>query len=170
MLACVCQPADAGIFSRSPVPLGAQPLKFNHKGAVPKPGRTLRVPVITSEPGTGIINRRQLGGSSGKAPKNCGTERNSGKTVNSCESPDIRGNCRAGGKNCVPNARGELKGAVEDDEGPKNGEDCVFGRLDHFGSDSGRKPKEATIEFERVRLSHSKCKMKYTWHHYHENL
>lgn len=50
MLACVCQPADTGIFRRSPVPLGAPPLKIN-RGAIPKPGRTLRLsPVITSEP------------------------------------------------------------------------------------------------------------------------
>lgn len=52
MLACVCQPADPGIFRRSPIPLGAPPLKFNHKGAIPKPGRTLRIPVITNEPGS----------------------------------------------------------------------------------------------------------------------
>lgn len=165
MLACVCQPADAGIFSRSPVPLGAQPLKFNHKGAVPKPGRTLRIPVITSEPGTGVINRRQLEGSSWKAPKNCATERNSGKTVNSCESPDIRSNRRAngvGGSNCAANVSGELKGAVTDSEGPKNGGDCIFGGLGKFGSDSGRKPKDTLVEFERVRLPNSRCKMKYT--------
>lgn len=51
MLACVCQPSDTGIFRRSPVPLGAPPLKIN-RGAIPKPGRTLRLSsqVITSEP------------------------------------------------------------------------------------------------------------------------
>ncbi|EFA01529.1 hypothetical protein TcasGA2_TC007089 [Tribolium castaneum] len=50
MLACVCQPADPGIFRRSPVPLGAPPLKI---GAVPKPGRSVRLtaPVITDPPG-----------------------------------------------------------------------------------------------------------------------
>lgn len=50
MLACVCQPADPGLFRRSPIPLGAPPLKFNQKGAIPKPGRTFRIPVITNEP------------------------------------------------------------------------------------------------------------------------
>lgn len=56
MLACVCQPADPGIFRRSPIPLGAPPLKFNHKGAIPKPGRTLRIPVITDEPKHPLVN------------------------------------------------------------------------------------------------------------------
>lgn len=52
MLACVCQPADPGIFRRSPIPLGAPPLKIN-KGAIPKPGRSVRLttPVITDPPG-----------------------------------------------------------------------------------------------------------------------
>ncbi|XP_044255145.1 apoptosis-stimulating of p53 protein 1 isoform X2 [Tribolium madens] len=52
MLACVCQPADPGIFRRSPVPLGAPPLKIS-TGAVPKPGRSVRLtaPVITDPPG-----------------------------------------------------------------------------------------------------------------------
>lgn len=52
MLACVCQPADTGIFRRSQIPLGASPLKLN-SGAIPKPGRILGVsPIITSEPST----------------------------------------------------------------------------------------------------------------------
>lgn len=50
MLACVCQPTDNGIFRRSPASLGPKQLKMNN-GAIPKPGRTLRIiPVITSEP------------------------------------------------------------------------------------------------------------------------
>ena len=48
MLACVCQPADPGIFRRSPVPLGAPPLKITKA----LPGRTVRLttPVITDPP------------------------------------------------------------------------------------------------------------------------
>lgn len=50
MLACVCQPADTGIFRRSQVLLSASPRKLN-TGAIPKPGRILAMtPVITSEP------------------------------------------------------------------------------------------------------------------------
>ncbi|CAG9762568.1 unnamed protein product [Ceutorhynchus assimilis] len=44
MLACVCQPADPSVFRRSPIPLGAPPLKISvNKGALPKPGRSVRV-------------------------------------------------------------------------------------------------------------------------------
>lgn len=43
MLACVCQPADPGIFRRSPIPLGAPPLKIANRGAIPKPGRIIRL-------------------------------------------------------------------------------------------------------------------------------
>lgn len=51
MLACVCQPADSGVFRRSPIPLGAPPLRMG-TGAIPKPGRTVRLsPVITDAPG-----------------------------------------------------------------------------------------------------------------------
>ncbi|XP_071056815.1 apoptosis-stimulating of p53 protein 2 isoform X2 [Onthophagus taurus] len=52
MLACVCQPSDPGIFRRSPVPLGSQPLRLDHNGAIPKPpGRILCIPVVvTNEP------------------------------------------------------------------------------------------------------------------------
>lgn len=61
MLACVCQPADSGIFRKSPIPLTNPPLELsnhnnnnnnNHsKGAIPKPpGKTIRIPVITREP------------------------------------------------------------------------------------------------------------------------
>ncbi|KAK5643544.1 hypothetical protein RI129_007389 [Pyrocoelia pectoralis] len=58
MLACVCQPSDGGIFSRSPIPLGAPPLQAN--GAVPKRNRTLeKSSVITTEPNTKTIHRHQ---------------------------------------------------------------------------------------------------------------
>lgn len=55
MLACVCQPADSGIFRKSPIPLSNPPLQLNNnnnnsKGAIPKPGRIIRAPVITREP------------------------------------------------------------------------------------------------------------------------
>lgn len=50
MLACVCQPADAGIFRKSPIPLNNAPLQLNNKGAIPKPGKIIRIPVITREP------------------------------------------------------------------------------------------------------------------------
>lgn len=90
MLACVCQPSDTGIFRRSPVPLGAPPLKIN-RGAIPKPGRTLRLsslPVITSEPSAknkhqtcptsgneGTVNRQPPASSPAKGKKNKGAER-----------------------------------------------------------------------------------------------
>ncbi|XP_019869863.2 apoptosis-stimulating of p53 protein 2 isoform X5 [Aethina tumida] len=48
MLACVCQPADPGIFRRSPIPLGAPPLKIANRGAIPKPGRIIRLYPPTS--------------------------------------------------------------------------------------------------------------------------
>lgn len=68
MLACVCQPSDTGIFRRSPVPLGAPPLKIINRGAIPKPGRTLRLstPVITSEPSA---KNKQIGPTSGNEEK-----------------------------------------------------------------------------------------------------
>lgn len=76
MLACVCQPSDTGIFRRSPVPLGAPPLKIN-RGAIPKPGRTLRLssPVITSEPSAKNKQTASTSGNEGKtrpsSPKGC---------------------------------------------------------------------------------------------------
>ncbi|XP_031338211.1 uncharacterized protein LOC116167111 [Photinus pyralis] len=58
MLACVCQPTDGGIFSRSPVPLGAPPLQSN--GAVPKRSRALeKHSVITTEPNPKTIHKHQ---------------------------------------------------------------------------------------------------------------
>lgn len=59
MLACVCQPADTGIFRKSPIPLGTAPLQLNNKGAIPKPGKTLRLPVITNEPSSKKIYRHK---------------------------------------------------------------------------------------------------------------
>lgn len=76
MLACVCQPSDTGIFRRSPVPLGAPPLKIN-RGAIPKPGRTLRLssPVITSEPSAKNKQTASTSGNEGNtgttSPKGC---------------------------------------------------------------------------------------------------
>ncbi|KAF5282221.1 hypothetical protein FQR65_LT02918 [Abscondita terminalis] len=58
MLACVCQPSDGGIFSRSPIPLGAPPLQ--PKGAIPKRNRVIQNPsVITTEPHTKTIHKYQ---------------------------------------------------------------------------------------------------------------
>lgn len=58
MLACVCQPADPGIFRRSPIPLGAPPLMLGKRfsqfsATAPKPGRTIRLTasVVTDPPG-----------------------------------------------------------------------------------------------------------------------
>lgn len=54
MLACVCQPADPGIFRRSPIPLGAPPLMLGKgfSATTPKPGRTIRLTtsVVTNPP------------------------------------------------------------------------------------------------------------------------
>lgn len=43
MLACVCQPADPGLFRRSPIPLGTPPLKITNRAVAPIPGRSVRV-------------------------------------------------------------------------------------------------------------------------------
>lgn len=43
MLACVCQPADPGLFRRSPIPLGTPPLKIASRAIAPIPGRGVRV-------------------------------------------------------------------------------------------------------------------------------
>lgn len=60
MLACVCQPADPSIFRRSPIPLGAPPVKITNRGALPKPGKTIRItPAITDAPS--IKNKIQFG-------------------------------------------------------------------------------------------------------------
>ncbi|KAK9870749.1 hypothetical protein WA026_009711 [Henosepilachna vigintioctopunctata] len=51
MLACVCQPADPKVFGKSPIPLGTSSVKITKRGAVPKPGRSVRLkPVITDPP------------------------------------------------------------------------------------------------------------------------
>ncbi|XP_050298815.1 apoptosis-stimulating of p53 protein 2 isoform X3 [Anthonomus grandis grandis] len=65
MLACVCQPADPSVFRRSPVPLGAPPLKISaNQGALPKPGRSVRVnpPYVSPTPTVITNNGPNFGG------------------------------------------------------------------------------------------------------------
>lgn len=69
MLACVCQPSDSGIFSRSPIPLSGSSLQ--NKGAIPKLDKTLyNTTVITREPNTKIKNKY----ATGQANKACKAE------------------------------------------------------------------------------------------------
>lgn len=57
MLACVCQPADPSIFRRSPIPLGAPPLKITNRGDIPKPGKTIRITPSTITDAPSVKNK-----------------------------------------------------------------------------------------------------------------
>ncbi|XP_018576232.1 apoptosis-stimulating of p53 protein 1 [Anoplophora glabripennis] len=161
MLACVCQPADPGLFRRSPIPLGAPPLKITSRTVAPIPGRSVRI----SGPGLDALRNHepakigqtsvrseeipQTSESSNENSKN--TTRGSSKAAS--ESSSKSSSCAslsAVKKKCAKRCKHSKKGASLPNSSSKSSDKEEISSLTPDSADCDRKLDGKSNDFEKL--------------------